>query len=42
MKGEEAEPGSDITESKPNSVKTQRSLEEVREEEEPADIEKFG
>ena len=42
MKGEEAEPGSDITETKPNSVKTQRSLKEVREEEEPADIEKFG
>lgn len=42
MKGAEAKPGSDITEEQPNSVKTGRSLAEVKEEEEPADIEDFG
>lgn len=42
MKGEEAKSGSEITEEQPNSVKTGRSLEKVMEEEEPADIEKFG
>ena len=42
MKGEEAESGSNITEEQPNSAKTGRSLEEVAEEEDPADIEKFG
>jgi DNA ligase D-like protein (predicted 3'-phosphoesterase) len=41
MKGDHAEPGSDITSDKPNSVKTGRSLEDVAEQEDPADISDF-
>lgn len=42
MKDEDAKPGSDIVEEKPNSVKTGRSLDEVAEQEEPADLSDFS
>ncbi len=42
MKDDEAKPGSDILKEKPNSVKTDRSLKEVAEQEEPADISDFS
>lgn len=42
MKGDEARPGSDVTEEMPNSVVTNRSLEEVAEQEEPADLSDFA
>jgi bifunctional non-homologous end joining protein LigD len=42
MKDEDAKPGSDIIKEKPNSVKTGRSLEEVTEQEEPADLSDFS
>lgn len=42
MKGDEARPGSDILEEMPNSVVTNRSLEEVAEQEEPADLSDFA
>jgi len=41
MKDEQALPGSEILTERPNSVKTGRSLKEVEEQEEPADIEGF-
>ncbi len=41
MKDEQALPGSEILVEQPNSVKTGRSLKEVEEQEEPADIEDF-
>jgi bifunctional non-homologous end joining protein LigD len=41
MKDDKARPNSDITGEKPNSVKTNRSLKEVSEQEEPADISDF-
>ena len=41
MKGEEAKPGSDIVEDEPHSVLTGRSLDEVAEQEKPADISDF-
>jgi bifunctional non-homologous end joining protein LigD len=41
MKDEYALPGSDITSEKPNSSKTGRSLEGVREQEAPADLSDF-
>ncbi len=41
MKDDYARPGSDITSEKPNSSKTDRSLEEVREAEAPADLSDF-
>jgi bifunctional non-homologous end joining protein LigD len=41
MKDEYAEPGSDIVSERPNSSKTGRSLEEVKEQEEPADLGDF-
>jgi len=42
MKGDEARPGSDVTEEMPDSVVTGRSLEEVAEQEEPADLSDFA
>lgn len=42
MKGEEARPGSDVTEEMPDSVLTGRSLEEVAEQAEPADLSDFA
>lgn len=41
MKDEQARSGSEILTERPNSVKTGRSLKEVEEQEEPADIEGF-
>ena len=41
MKDDYALPGSDITSEKPNSSKTGRSLAEVTEQEEPADLGDF-
>ena len=41
MKDEQALPGSEILTERPNSVKTGRSLKEVEEQEEPADLEGF-
>ena len=41
MKDDYAKPGSDITSELPNSVKTGRSLAEVAEQEEPADLSDF-
>lgn len=41
MKDEYAKPGSDITSDQPDSSKTGRSLEQVAEEEEPADLGDF-
>ena len=41
MKDEQALPGSEILTERPNSVKTGRSLKEVEDQEEPADIEGF-
>jgi DNA ligase D-like protein (predicted 3'-phosphoesterase) len=42
MKGDEARPGSDVTEEMPDSVVTGRSLEEVADQEEPADLSDFA
>ena len=42
MKGDEARPGSDVLEEMPDSVLTGRSLEEVAEQEEPADLSDFS
>jgi len=42
MKGDEARPGSDVTEEMPDSVVTGRSLEAVAEQEEPADLSDFA
>jgi len=42
MKGDEARPGSDVTKEMPDSVVTGRSLEEVAEQEEPADLSDFA
>ncbi len=42
MKGDEARPGSDVLEEMPYSVVTGRSLEEVAEQEEPADLSDFS
>ena len=42
MKDEDAKPGSDILKEHPYSVKTGRSLEEVAEQEEPADLKDFS
>jgi len=42
MKGTEAVPGSDIVDSEPNSVLSGRSLEEVAEQESPADLSDFS
>lgn len=42
MKGDEARPGSDVTEEMPDSVLTGRSLEMVAEQEEPADLSDFS
>jgi DNA ligase D-like protein (predicted 3'-phosphoesterase) len=42
MKDGEARPGSDVLAEKPNSVKNGRSLEEVAEQEEPADLSDFA
>jgi DNA ligase D-like protein (predicted 3'-phosphoesterase) len=42
MKDGEARPGSDVAEEMPDSVLTGRSLEQVAEEEEPADLEDFA
>jgi DNA ligase D-like protein (predicted 3'-phosphoesterase) len=42
MKGDEARPGSDVLEEMPDSVVTGRSLEEVAEQEEPADLSDFA
>lgn len=42
MKDDEARPGSDVLAEMPNSVKTGRSLEEVAEQEEPADLSDFA
>jgi DNA ligase D-like protein (predicted 3'-phosphoesterase) len=42
MKDDEARPGSDVVEEMPNSVLTGRSLEEVAEQEEPADLSDFS
>jgi DNA ligase D-like protein (predicted 3'-phosphoesterase) len=41
MKDDYAKPGSDITSEKPNSSKTGRSLSEVADQEEPADLGDF-
>jgi bifunctional non-homologous end joining protein LigD len=42
MKDGEARPGSDVAEEMPDSVLTGRSLEQVAEDEEPADLEDFS
>jgi len=42
MKGDEARPGSNVVEEMPDSVLTRRSLEEVAEQEEPADLSDFS
>jgi len=42
MKDDETRPGSDVLAEKPNSVKTGRSLEEVADQEEPANLSDFA